>query len=539
MPKPIFSDDGNPHSAFELSCTPLSAQPATAQAPHGEANPSSAEELSSAPDPARWATEKLRLIDSVASDMNTSAVHVENGSESSENYHADETADYGRGSDDDITGVENCHQEMVVPRAELAESFLGSPVLHVPPESKFAAPACLESSSVARDTVLGDSAHAPLGSMGGLEEPQTRGFSLPTPASDHASDTGKGVQINNRQRKRDFSTTGGVCESLELRLAKRMRLRRVDNGSESPALPTRTLRALPSRVPAGKSSKKLSKETETQLPRSVETPKRSETDGPIGLADCGKDTVRPNGSLIPALSNPPERSWCKETGRGRSPTISNGSSLRTHYFSSANHQTETCGLVPRLPVTPMVNPPAAACHTCGFSAKHLLRMINTLETLNGGSAQAPDEESHMDMLELFLGYIKNYATERLYEKNNRKPGTFNTVQHDHAAEAVVGLARSDTFKRDSSDDNTDDNDGQSDGQNDGDSCDHYPSPNNVEENMNRSKRRRWTDWEEERLRVYLEEGKEWSWIAERLHRSEAAVTQHWVIMERKDKESAK
>ncbi|KAK1976166.1 hypothetical protein LZ30DRAFT_320437 [Colletotrichum cereale] len=120
--------------------------------------------------PARWATGQLRLTDSVASDMNsckspilnrgrniglilydhgTAAVDVEDSSESSENYHADETSDDGRGSDDDDTGV-NCHQERVVPRAELAESSLGRLVLHVLLECKFAAPDCLESSPVAR-----------------------------------------------------------------------------------------------------------------------------------------------------------------------------------------------------------------------------------------------------------------------------------------------------------------------------------------------------------------------------------------------------
>ncbi|OBR06495.1 hypothetical protein CH63R_10615 [Colletotrichum higginsianum IMI 349063] len=131
---------------------------------------------------------------SVASDMNSSAVDVEDSNESSENYHADETSDDGRGSDDDDTGVENCQERVVL------REFPGSPV--------------------ARDTVLGDSAHAPVGSLGGLKEPQTGGFSLPTPASDHASDSGKGGQIVTRERKRDFGTTGGVCENLKLQYTR-------------------------------------------------------------------------------------------------------------------------------------------------------------------------------------------------------------------------------------------------------------------------------------------------------------------------------
>ncbi|KAK2035949.1 hypothetical protein LZ31DRAFT_561484 [Colletotrichum somersetense] len=148
----------------------------------------------------------------------------------------------------------------------------------------------------------------------------------------------------------------------------------------------------------------------------------------------------------------------------------------------------------------------------------------------------------MDMLEMFFGFIKNYAAERLLHDEKitekTKTRTSSTSQHDHAAEAVVGLARSATFKHDGSNDNTDDNDSQSDGQSGSDSSDRYPSSDNFEANIKRSKRRRWTDWEDERLRVYVEEGKEWSWIAKSLRRSEAVVTQHWVIMERKDKETA-
>ncbi|KAK2037612.1 hypothetical protein LZ31DRAFT_163427 [Colletotrichum somersetense] len=343
------------------------------------------------------------------------------------------------------------------------------------------------------------------------------------------------------ERKRDFGTTGGVCENLGLHPAKRMRSRRVDNGRKPPALPTRTLRALPSRVPAGSSSKKLSNETGIKPRRSAKTSERFKPDGPIGLADCGKNTLRPNGLLIPDLENPSERSWCKETGRGRSPTILNGSSLRLNYFSGTHDQTETYGLVSPPPITTMVNPPAAACHTCGFSAKHLLRMINTFEALNGHNAQVPDDEQRIDMLELFVGFIKNYAAEKLPQNQEimEKTGTSDTAPHDHATEAVVKLTRSDTFKHDGSNDNTDDNDSQSDGRSDSDSSNHYPSSDNFEENIKRPKRRRWTDWEDERLRVYVEEGKDWSWIAKSLHRSKAAVTQHWVIMGRNDEETAK
>ncbi|KZL67544.1 hypothetical protein CT0861_00349 [Colletotrichum tofieldiae] len=542
MPKPTFSNDINSPSALWSSCAPLPARPSTAQAPHVEANPSSAEELSLTPNLARWVAGQLRLTNSVANCMDASGVEVEDedGNESSASYDANETSDDDRGSDDDDIGVENCHQEMAVPRSQLAENDPpGSVVLQVLSESNSAAHDCLESSPVAKDPFLSDSAEAPVGSLGELKESQIGGL-LPTPASDDASDSGQGSHVTYWKRRGGGPHEGG-CESHELRPVKRMRSRKVDNGTESPALPSRTLRALPSRVPASKSSNRLSNEIETQPCRSAGTPERSEADGPIGLVHDGKNTVRP------------KRSRYNEAPRDRTPTISDSSSLHLNHLSSTHDQTERWRLAPPPPVTITANPPATICHTCGFSAKHLLRMINTFEALNGGNAQLPGDEKRMDMLELFLGFTKNYATERLpyNETSTGKYETYNTTHQDHAAEAAVGPSHSNVFKPDdgsndnntddnnTDDNNTDDNNSQSDDNRiDSDSSDCCLSPDSLEGNVNKSKRRRWTDWEEERLRVYIEEGKEWSWIAKRLHRSEPAVTQHWVIMQRQDKETA-
>jgi hypothetical protein len=48
---------------------------------------------------------------------------------------------------------------------------------------------------------------------------------------------------------------------------------------------------------------------------------------------------------------------------------------------------------------------------------------------------------------------------------------------------------------------------------------------------NRKPRRRgWTELEERRFRVYIEEKKGWEWIATQFRRSEDAVKQHWRIM---------
>ncbi|KAK2005712.1 hypothetical protein LZ32DRAFT_134893 [Colletotrichum eremochloae] len=553
MPKPTFSNDINLPSVLRSSCAPVPARPSTAQAPHGEANSSWAEELPLAPDLAGWAAGQLRLTNSVASGMDASVVEVEDeyGSESSASYDADETSNDERGPDDDDIGVESCHQEIAVPRSQLAENDPpGSLVLHVLSESNSAAPDCLESSHVAKDPFLSDSAEAPVGSLGGLKESQKAG-SLPTPASDDASDSGQGSHVTC-WKKRGGEPHEGGCESHELRPVKRMRSRKVDNGTEPPALPSRTLRALPSRVPASKSSARLSNEIETQPRRSTGTPERSQVDGPIVLVHDSKNTVRP------------KRSRYKKAPRDRTPTISNDPSLHANHIPITHDQTERCGLVSPPSVTTTANPFPVTCHTCGFSAKHLLRMINTFEALNGSSARLPHDERRMDMLELFLGFIKNYATERLphNEKNTVKHETFNAVRQDHAAEATVRLLHSDKLRHndgsdndidenddniddnddniDDNDDNIDDNDdSQSDDQSDCNSSNHCPSPDSLEETVKKPKRRRWTEWEEERLRSYIAEGKEWPWIASNLGRSEPAVTQHWVIMERQDKETAK
>ncbi|KZL75281.1 HMG box protein [Colletotrichum tofieldiae] len=88
--------------------------------------------------------------------------------------------------------------------------------------------------------------------------------------------------------------------------------------------------------------------------------------------------------------------------------------------------------------------------------------------------------------------------------------TYNATHQDHTAKAAVGLPRSDIFKHNhSSNGNTDDNDSQSDDQSNSGSVDYSLCLKRLEENVKRSKRCRWTDWEEGHLRVYIEEEKEW------------------------------
>ncbi|KAK2005710.1 hypothetical protein LZ32DRAFT_623513 [Colletotrichum eremochloae] len=525
--------DNNPYLGFWLPCAPLPAQHSTEQASLNQTNPSSNEKLPSTFDSVRRVTGQLRLANPVTSGINASVVEVEDSSESSESCDVVKTSDDSSGSDDDETDVENFHQEMAVPGSELTRKDpSGSPVPHVLPEINTTAPTSRESSSAAIGLCLSGSAEAeaPFSSLCGLKGPQTANFSLPTPMSDHASDSGQGGHFVTCRQKREGEPTE---DSRELRPTKRMRLRKVENENketESPALPRRTLRALPSRVSEEKPSKKLSNQSKAQPRRSAGIPERTEADGPIDLVHCGKDTLRPRGTLQLDLDDSPKTIKYKEARRNRSPTISEVLSLRPNQLSGIHEQTERCGLVLPPPVTTTVNTLVATCHTCGFSAKHLLRIIDNFTAHNGGSCRLSDDERQMDMLEVFLGFMKNYATERLphNETSTENNETYSPTHEDHTAEALMP------------DGNIDDYGGsQSDDPSDCDSSDPCPSPDSIEENAKRSKRRRWTKWEEERLRVYIEEGKEWSWIAKSLHRSEAAVTQHWVIMERQGKEMAK
>ncbi|KAK8048244.1 hypothetical protein PG994_009974 [Apiospora phragmitis] len=75
---------------------------------------------------------------------------------------------------------------------------------------------------------------------------------------------------------------------------------------------------------------------------------------------------------------------------------------------------------------------------------------------------------------------------------------------------------------------TDDSDSQSDG------AESDATSRALLNEEKQTKRRRWKNLEECRLRAWVKEGQDWRWIANKLHRSEAAVTQHWTIMTQKD-----
>ncbi|KZL75260.1 hypothetical protein CT0861_03248 [Colletotrichum tofieldiae] len=84
-------------------------------------------------------------------------------------------------------------------------------------------------------------------------------------------------------------------------------------------------------------------------------------------------------------------------------------------------------------------------------------MIDNFEALNGGSTTLSDHGRRMDMLALFLRFIKIMLWRDIHPtKQARK-------KRKLSPKAAVGLSHSDTFKyHDGSDDNTNENDSQSD-----------------------------------------------------------------------------
>lgn len=166
-------------------------------------------------------------------------------------------------------------------------------------------------------------------------------------------------------------------------------------------------------------------------------------------------------------------------------------------------------------------------------------MSDTVEALTGSGADLSGSERGLDMLQLFLGFVRDYATKRLPHNatitGNSDP--CDVISQEQILEATVGLSNSETVKNDES---SDDNSGEDcDSESESVSSDRSDSPDVPEQKGKRPQRRRWTPLDELRLRAWVREEKEWSWIAGKLQRSEQAVVQHWAIMGKQDKETGK
>ncbi|KAK2734494.1 hypothetical protein CKAH01_18976 [Colletotrichum kahawae] len=128
-------------------------------------------------------------------------------------------------------------------------------------------------------------------------------------------------------------------------------------------------------------------------------------------------------------------------------------------------------------------------------------------------------ERGLDMLQLFLGFISDYATKKL-PHSTISMGNSNQEQ---VAELTVRLSNPEIVKNDESLDDNSREDSNSDSESESLSSDRSDSSESPEEKGKQPQRRRWTPLDELRLRAWVQEGKEWSWIAGKLQRSEQAI----------------
>ncbi|KAK5636804.1 hypothetical protein RRF57_012516 [Xylaria bambusicola] len=169
-------------------------------------------------------------------------------------------------------------------------------------------------------------------------------------------------------------------------------------------------------------------------------------------------------------------------------------------------------------------PPAMQCNTCGFSAEHILQLT--------GYVQGRLDDT--STIHLFLGFIRDYASQR---RTYEKP----TTAYNHADDARVRRYISDSDHVSTPDTSEHDggnhtSDTDSSGEDSDSSC--SCQSESPKSGITMSKKRRWEPLEEARLRAWVMEKKEWSWIAKKLRRSPGAVSQHWGFMLKQDVESA-
>ncbi|KAI3326468.1 hypothetical protein HD806DRAFT_408468 [Xylariaceae sp. AK1471] len=172
-------------------------------------------------------------------------------------------------------------------------------------------------------------------------------------------------------------------------------------------------------------------------------------------------------------------------------------------------------------------PLAMKCDTCGFSAEQILRLSDYVQ-------DRLQEGDNMSTIQLFLGFIRDYAARR---RTYEKPDTACNHAHDGRVHGYTSdsdhVSTPGTSEHDGGN-NTSDTESSDEDSDNSSSC-RSESPNSG---VTMSKKRRWEPLEEARLRAWVIEKKEWSWIAKKLKRSPGAVSQHWGFMSKQDVESA-
>ncbi|KAK1838552.1 hypothetical protein CCHR01_18824 [Colletotrichum chrysophilum] len=519
------SDEITSHAEFWSPCMSQRDQP-----PSQELGSSLPEELSLDSELVRRSTGQLRPKDCVMSDMDTDIT---------EDKEKSEGGDTCEGCDDDRSAnTDSSTRELAVPGPKLtSRDSSANTASHILYRSNPATSDSTGSPSSATSPVPSFSIDAPAAPLDRAEEPQRDVCALPTPSSDHAFVSQQCGDTITGRGKRGRGTNENGYESHDRRFPKRRRPRDTDSGTTSPALPARTLRALPSRVLVDKIAKReLTTQRGRKFRRSSRSQIRSRATGPVSSGPSGKDDSHLGGLPARNLDNASRRE--KHTAqREGSPTTPRFASPRLDHYSR-NPSPQSAGRVSLPPVTTKTELFSATCHTCGFSTEHLLRMSDTVEALVGSGVEPSGGKRALDMLLLFIGFIRNYAAERL----TRNAGiaeyndSVNVMNWNYPKGATGGLSNAETVEDDETSHNSSRHDSDSESSS---SFDHNESPDIPMGRVKRPPRRRWEPLEDARLRAWVQEGKEWTWMASRLDRSEQALIQHWAIIGKQDRKRAK
>ncbi|KAL4405110.1 hypothetical protein CABS03_13292 [Colletotrichum abscissum] len=529
--------DGIKFSEHWSPCASVLSQPPTGLASQEIAVASPPNKQSLALGPVRSSTGQLRLAVCVPNDVNECTTQDKQRSENGDTCGSSDDGsanDDNGSSDDDDNDRESFSSIGAVREPQITDRHW--PMTFSTSNSAALDPA--KSPLYASSPVSNFSVDDVAASLGITEEYQPDISALPTPSSDHASVSQQGGDAVTSRRKRGHEASEHGHESDDLCLPKRKRSRDPNKTTAIKALPARTLRALPSRVLAEKPRRSgVPAQCERHIRRSSRSKPRSRASSPISCHD-----VQPHLDGLPSLDvdNAPNRGKRTRTRRGRSQTIlevtSPPSSHSNH--SSAKSNPQKNGRVCFPPAATTVNASSATCHTCGFSAEHLLQISDTVEALTRSVAELSGNGRESDILRLFLGFVRDYVTKRLSHKAiiTGICDPYNGTNQEQVREATVGLSNSETVKDDeSSDGNSEDSDRESESV----SSDRRDSPDIPEQKSKRPKRLRWTPLDELRLRAWVQEEKEWSWIAGKLQRSEQGAFQHWAIMKKREEELGK
>ena len=184
--------------------------------------------------------------------------------------------------------------------------------------------------------------------------------------------------------------------------------------------------------------------------------------------------------------------------------------------------------------------PTDDCKACGFRAEHLFQLTEmawrwvpkddaSFEALLESGFGFSDTDKSAIMLRLCLGSIRDYAREMATVR--RQPGhplqPKTTLPKYTETEKINDTisSQSDSLSDASNDDDGDDLSEGTETDGESDIIDRVVG--SKRNSQARGRAPRWSPLEERRLRSYVKENKDWSWIAGQLGRSENAVKQHW------------